>query len=85
MIKSPDFSNTNTQQTNLYDQIDLSTTTSIHCEECEGKAFKQTLLLRRLSSIISPTGKEIVIPISAFACETCGRIAHQLFESEFQL
>ena len=62
MIKSPDFSNTNTQQTNLYDQIDLSTTTSIHCEECEGKAFKQTLLLRRLSSIISPTGKEIVIP-----------------------
>lgn len=85
MIKSLDFSNTNKQQTDLYNQIDLSRTTSIQCEECEGKTFKQTLLLRRLSSIISPTGKELVIPVAAFACENCGSVAHELLESDFQV
>ena len=58
-----------TQQT-----IDMSQTTQIKCEKCENSTFKQTLLLRRLSALVSPNGQETVIPAAAFACEKCGHV-----------
>ena len=34
--------------------IDMSQTTSIKCEKCENSTFKQTLLIRKLSALVSP-------------------------------
>ena len=53
-----------TQQT-----IDMSQTTTVKCEKCENSTFKQTLLIRKLSALVSPSGQETVIPIGVFACE----------------
>ena len=58
-----------TQQT-----IDMSQTTSIKCESCENSTFKQTLLIRKLSALVSPNGQETVIPVAVFACEKCGHV-----------
>ena len=58
----------------MQEQIDMSKTTPIKCEKCENQTFKQTLLLRRLSALVSPNGQETVIPASAFACEKCGHV-----------
>ena len=59
--------------------IDMSQTTSLKCEKCENQTFKQTLLIRKMSALLSPTGQEAVIPIAVFACEKCGHV-----NSEFE-
>ena len=59
--------------------IDMSQTTPIKCEKCENSTFKQTLLIRKLSALVSPNGQETVIPVAVFACEKCGHV-----NSEFE-
>ena len=54
--------------------IDMSQTTSIKCEKCENSTFKQTLLIRKMSALVSPSGQETVIPVAVFACEKCGHV-----------
>ena len=58
----------------MEEQIDFSKTTELKCEKCEGLTFKQTLLLRKLSALVSPNGQETIIPAAAFACEKCGHV-----------
>ena len=63
----------------MQEQIDMSQTTSLKCEKCENLTFKQTLLIRKLSALVSPNGQEQIIPIGVFACEKCGHV-----NSEFE-
>ena len=55
-------------------QIDISKTSEVQCESCENSTFKQSLLLRKLSAIVSPTGEETLVPVQVFACEKCGHV-----------
>ena len=58
----------------MQEQIDFSKTTEIACEACNGKTFKQTLLLRKMSALVAPGGQETIIPMQVFACEKCGHV-----------
>ena len=58
----------------MQEQIDFSKTTEIKCEACEGKTFKQTLLMRKMSALVAPNGQETIIPMAVFACEKCGNV-----------
>ena len=58
----------------MQEQIDISKTSAIKCEECENQTFKQSLLLRKLSALVSPTGQETLVPVQVFACEKCGNV-----------
>ena len=64
------------------DNIDLTHAKTLECEECGCKGFKQTLMLKRLSALISPSGKETLLPIQAFACEKCSHINKEFEEAE---
>ena len=54
--------------------IDMSQTKPVKCEECENQTFKQTMLLRKMSALVSPNGQETLIPLAVFACEKCGNV-----------
>jgi len=56
------------------DDVDLSSAKDIVCDKCEGKGFKSTMMLKKLSALLSPTGQEAIIPIQAFGCDSCGHI-----------
>ena len=58
----------------LQQSIDMSKATSIKCEKCEGSTFKQTLLISKMSALVSPNGQETIIPTAVFACEKCGHV-----------
>ena len=58
----------------MQEQIDFNKTTQIKCEACEGQTFKQTLLIRKMSALVSPNGQETIIPMAVFACEKCGHV-----------
>ena len=58
----------------MQEQIDISKTSAVKCEACENQTFKQSLLLRKLSALVSPNGQEILVPVQVFACEKCGNV-----------
>jgi hypothetical protein len=55
-------------------QIDITKTSAIKCEACENSTFKQSLLLRKLSALVSPDGQETIVPVQVFSCEKCGNV-----------
>ena len=64
----------------MQEQIDMSKTTPIQCEKCNNSTFKQTLLLRKLSALVSPNGQETIVPMAVFACEKCGHVNSEFAE-----
>ena len=66
----------------MQEQIDFSKTTECKCESCGNPTFKQTLLLRKLSALVSPTGQETIIPMQVFACEKCGHVNKEFADVE---
>jgi len=54
--------------------VDLTHAKDIECEECKNRGFRQTMMLKKLSALVSPNGQEAIIPVMAFACDKCGHI-----------
>ena len=69
---------------NPLDSVDLTHAKTMKCEECGCKGFKQTLMLKKLSALVSPNGQESIIPVAAFCCEQCGHINKEFLEGEIQ-
>ena len=57
--------------------VDLSNAQDITCENCGNYTFEEVLLMKKLSALLSPTGKEAIVPIPTFACNACGFINKQ--------
>jgi uncharacterized Zn finger protein len=61
------------QQINL----DLSNATDVVCESCGNYTFQEVVLMKKVSALVSPTGKEAIVPIPTFSCNACGFINKQ--------
>lgn len=55
-------------------QLDFTQSTDITCDECGKNQFKVRYFLKRFSALVSPTGDEMIVPMQAFACASCGHI-----------
>ena len=62
--------------------IDFSQTTAEICTECGNDTFIQVYKMRKLSALLSPAGKETIIPINVFACNKCGHINDEFLPKE---
>ena len=62
--------------------IDFSQTTAETCEKCDNETFVQVYQMRKLSALLSPTGKPTMIPIQVFACAKCGHINPEFLPKE---
>ena len=54
--------------------VDFSQTTAEVCESCGNDTFIPAFKMRRMSALLSPHGKETMIPMQVFACAKCGYI-----------
>ena len=68
-----------TQQT-----VDISQTNPVKCEKCENQTFKQTLLIRKLSALVSPSGQDAIIPMQVFSCDKCGHVNKEFQQGDFE-
>ena len=57
--------------------VDMSLAEDIQCESCNGISFRSCFLIKKISALISPTGKETILPVETFACNLCGHINSQ--------
>ena len=62
--------------------VDLSQTTEVSCEKCKHDVFIPSFKLRKLSALLSPHGKETMIPMQVFACAKCGHINQDFMPKE---
>jgi|TARA_R100001443_G_scaffold110132_1_gene121870 ribosomal protein S27AE len=61
-------------------QIDLSKAETIVCENCGNASFIQAFFLKKVSALVSPTGKEAIVPMQVFSCGNCGTIPKNMTE-----
>ena len=64
--------------------VDLTHAKTLECEECKCKGFKQTLILKKLSALVSPNGQEAIVPVAVFCCENCGHVNSEFEEAEIK-
>ena len=55
-------------------QLKAEDLVDIICENCGSRYFKQVNAFKRLSALVSPTGKEQIVPVPTFRCDDCGHI-----------
>ena len=60
--------------------VDLSKAKTMECEECKNVTFKQTIMLHKMSALVSPNGQETIVPSAVFACESCGHVNEEFVE-----
>lgn len=65
----------NTQNQTL--DFDVSQAEDVVCSSCGGSIFREVALIKRVSPLVSPTGKETFVPIGTFACVACNHINDQ--------
>ena len=71
MGKTIDF-NPNQKQQNI--NIKPSDLTDVVCEKCGAQTFEPVFLFKKISAVLSPTGKESLIPLQVYRCTECGHI-----------
>lgn len=54
--------------------VDLTNALDVFCEKCASRTFKEVALIKRVSALLSPSGKEMIVPVGTFACAQCGHI-----------
>lgn len=54
--------------------IDLNKVPTERCK-CGSNQWKIVYLIKKVSALMSPTGKETVVPIQIFACDKCSKVS----------
>lgn len=62
------------QQEQIRQNVDLSNATSLACEECGSVKFREVAFIKKVSALLSPNGKEMIVPVGTFACAECGHV-----------
>lgn len=52
--------------------IDLTKSTGIFCENCDGMFFEQTSMFRRISRLLVGAPQDVILPVMVFVCRDCG-------------
>ncbi len=52
--------------------VDLDSCETLICNACEGKEWYEVYTIKRVSALLSPNGKEMIVPIPIIKCVNCG-------------
>jgi hypothetical protein len=61
--------------------IDISQSPWISCEK-GNMLWDSSTMAKRISPLVSPTGKEEILPVEVVICKTCGKIP-KFFHAKF--
>lgn len=61
-------------------KIDLSSTPWLKCEG-DNMLWETSMLFKRLSPLMSPSGKEELMPAEIVTCKKCGKVPKFFFEA----
>lgn len=65
-------------------KISLDQTSAIKCEKCGCETFQEAVILRKVSALLTGTGKPGIITIPTFICTKCGNINEEMLPEELK-
>ena len=71
----------NTNEPNVSPR-DIANAKNLACHECGCKVFNNVFVIKHISALLSPNGREINAPIPTFACFKCGHINKEFLPPE---
>jgi len=54
--------------------IDLNNVNNVTCDMCDSVTFTPVFIIKHVSALMSPNGKEALVPIQVFKCSKCDHI-----------
>lgn len=61
----------------------LRTAPDMKCDKCESPNFITIFRIKKVSGLITGTGKDMVVPISVYACASCMNV-NKFFLDKFE-
>lgn len=55
-------------------KIDLKQQPTVECENCQNKYFKEVVLIKKVSKILTGSGDDTLVPFPTYMCEKCGHV-----------
>jgi uncharacterized Zn finger protein len=52
--------------------IDLRSAKNITCDKCSNATFEKVHIIKHISAVLSPSGREGIVPIPVYSCVACG-------------
>ena len=65
-------------------QTQLDAAKNIACEKCNCEVMKNVFVIKSISGLLMQDGKETLIPVPVFACNSCNHI-NERFAKELKL
>ena len=63
-------------------RVNLKDAEDVKCDECENVYFSPVAGMKPLSALVSPTGKEVLVPVQTFQCVKCGHVNEEFLEAK---
>ena len=55
-------------------KIDLRQQPTVICEECGGHYFKEVVILKKVSKLITGSSEDTLVPFPTYMCNECGHV-----------
>ena len=55
-------------------KIDLRQQTTIKCEKCESKFFKEVTMLKKVPKLLTGSAEDTIVPFPTYMCNECGHV-----------
>lgn len=64
--------------------ITLKDTTSVECDECKNTTFNESLIMRKVSRLLTGAPKDSYFPVPVFLCSACGHLNDEFLPAELK-
>jgi uncharacterized Zn finger protein len=58
----------------LKPKIDLREQPTIICENCQGEYFKEVVILKKVSRLLTGSSEDTLVPFPTYICNSCGHV-----------
>ncbi len=66
-------------------KIGIKDTSEVTCDQCQNNTFTQAMYMRKVSALITGTGKPMYVPIEqAIVCTKCGHCNEEFVPAELK-
>jgi len=65
-------------------QVTLRDTHAVECDECKNTTFREVVMMRRVSRLLTGAPKDSYMPIPSFECASCGHVNDEFLPAELK-
>ena len=65
-------------------KINLKEQPTVVCEKCENAYFKEVVLIKKVSKILTGNMEDVIVPFPTYMCNSCGYVNNdfRLFDED---